>query len=57
MGRCKRCGVDIPGDGSEWADWTDLCQECEWEAQYWDQYWDDDENDDPGLEYGEDTFE
>lgn len=27
--KCVVCGVVILGDGTEWADWTDLCEDCE----------------------------
>lgn len=34
---CQRCGVEILGDGTEWADWTKFCEECDYDE--------DDEND------------
>lgn len=38
---CKRCGVLIPGDGTEWADWTNYCHECEAELMFEQEFEDD----------------
>ncbi len=30
---CIVCGYEIIGDGTEWADWTELCEDCECEQE------------------------
>jgi hypothetical protein len=37
---CVKCGEEIPGDGTEDADWNATCEYCEDHADE-DEYWSD----------------